>query len=144
MPELLEKEREYPVYAPSDDAQKIIARVWQKWSDANEQRQGNYRFFNDRSLIDYVNDSVDRFNGYIPPREDPARDWGAHVFNNITRQKCIAINAQVTAERVKEEIFPQNHDQEDDVLASEIIKKLSDHAYYKNKDDEEQFYGVLE
>jgi hypothetical protein len=144
MPELTSKEVETPIYTPSKEEQDLISAIWAKWNQANDQRQGSYRFFNDRTFIEYVNDSVDRFNGYKEPRTDPAADWGAKVFNNITRVKTIAIISQITAERVKAEFFAANHDDPEDVLVARIVKKLEESSYYKNRDDEQQFYSVLE
>lgn len=146
MPELLEeiKEEKQDIYKPSDSDQDIISAVWSKWQVADDQRQQSYRYFNDRSLVEYVGDSVDRFNGYIEPRVDPASDWGAKVFNNVTRNKTVAIIAQITAERVRSEFFAQNMEDEDDQRTAELIKHVEDYSYYKNKDDEQQFYGTLE
>ncbi len=144
MPDLNDEEKSPTQYSPSEKVTKLIGSIWAKWQKVQEQRQAAYRFFNDRTLIDYINDSVDRFNGYIAPRVDPAADWGAKVFNNITRQKTVAIIAQITAERVKAEFFPQDQNDENDMIAAELIKKLEENSYYKNKDDEQQFYSVLE
>lgn len=144
MPALLSAEKKTEVYQPSEDERKIISNIWSQWTKAKEQRDASYRYFNDRSFVEYVNDSVDRFNGYIEPRTDPASDWGAKVFNNVTRNKSIAIIANITAERVRSEFFPQNQEDETDYRAAQIIKHLEDFTYYKNKDDEQQFFAVLE
>lgn len=131
-------------YQPTDEEQAIISMLWTRWSDVQLQRRQQYRYFNERSLVEYINDSTDRFNGYIEPREDPAADWGARVFNNITRQKAISIIAQITSERTKAEFFPQDQHDENDKLATRIIKKLEEHTYYKNRDDELTFFAVVE
>jgi hypothetical protein len=144
MPELLKKEEETVIYSPSEKEQKIIDAIWSRWQKANDQRTQSYRYFNDRSLIEYVNDSVDRFNGYIEPRMDPAGDWGAKVFNNVTRSKTVAIIANITAERVRAEFFPQDQLSQDDMRAAQLIKHVEDYTYYKNKDDQQQFFTTLE
>lgn len=142
--ELLAKDKPKKLYNPTPEESKIISAVWKQWQQADQDRQSALRFFNDRTLAEYVGDSVDRFNGYIEPRTDPAKDWGAKVFNNVTRNKTIAIIAQITNERVRGEFFAQNMDDEDDQRVAELVKKLEDYTYYKNKDDEQQLYAVLE
>src|SRR3972149_7973779 len=112
MPELKEKADSVVLYNPTDSEQQIIGAIWTKWKDAESQRMGQFRYFNDRSLGDYVQDSVDRFNGYLEPRTDPAAEWGAKVFNNVTRNKTIAIIAAITNERVRAEFFAQNMEDE--------------------------------
>lgn len=144
MPELLAQEEKQVIYQPSEKEQEIISGVWSQWQKANDQRQQTYRYFNDRSLIEYVNDSVDRFNGYIEPRLDPVADWGAKVFNNVTRSKTVAIIANITAERVRAEFFPQDQQSPDDMRAAQLIKHVEDYTYYKNKDDQQQFFTTLE
>lgn len=132
------------VYQPSDKEMEVISAIWTKWLRARAQREQQYRHFNDRSLREYVSDSVDRWNGYVPPRQDPAADWGAKVFDNVTRNKVISIMAQVTAEQTKAEFFATLDGDEGDRRAAELMKHLHDYTWYKNKDDEQQFYTVLE
>jgi hypothetical protein len=147
MPNLLsdaKPKKALKLYRPSDTEDDIISGIWHKWEMAREMRHNRYRFFNDRSLAEYVEDSVDRFNGYIEPRTDPAADWGAHVFHPATRNKTIAIIAQITAERVRAEFFAQLDGDDDEHRAATLIKHLEDYTYYKNRDDEQQFYAVVE
>lgn len=144
MPELTAEVKKVEPYKATEKEEKIISAIWTQWVNCREQRESTYRFFNDRTFIDYVNDSVDRFNGYIEPRTDPAGDWGAKVFNNITRNKTISIIANITAERVRSEFFPQDQLDEMDRRSAEIVKHLEDFSYYKNRDDEQQLYSVLE
>lgn len=131
-------------YKPTKEEDEKIGFIWERFQSADQVRKTPYRYFNDRSLIEYINDSVDRFNGYIEPREDPAADWGSKVFNNVTRNKTISIIAQATSERVKAEFFAQNRDNPEDRAAARISKKFDDHAAYINRDEEGQFLTCLE
>ncbi|MBU0476322.1 MAG: hypothetical protein KKF62_19405, partial [Bacteroidetes bacterium] len=132
------------LYQPSKKESDIIGVIMDKFQTARGMRDEIYRNFNDRSLVEYVNDSMDRWNGYIEPRDDPAADWGARVFNNMTRNKVVSIVAQTTAERIKGEYFAQSKDDPEDKVAADIAKKFNDHASYINKDEEAQFYSTLE
>lgn len=144
MPKLAKQDDTPQLYQPTDREAEIIGAIWSQWEKARGQRMSTYRYFNDRDFETYVNDSVDRFNGYIEPRLDPAGDWGAKVFNNVTRNKSVAIIAQITAERTKPEFFPQNQDDPEDIRAAQLIERLEQATYFKNKDDEQQFYATLE
>jgi hypothetical protein len=137
-------EKRTVVYTPSDGEKEIINRVWTNFSSAKLMRQQTYRHFNDRSFETYVNDSMDRWNGYMEPRTDPAADWGAKVFDPMTRNKTVGIIAQVTAERTKAEFFAQNTEDLNDKQAARICKNFDDHAAYKNRDIVQQFMIALE
>lgn len=78
----------------SEKDKKLIAKWYDYYHTMRDTMDQSYRYFNDRTLIDYINDSTKRFNGYIPEREGKY-DWQSHVFSNATRNKTMALFAKI-------------------------------------------------
>lgn len=78
----------------SDSDKKLVNRWYDYYIDMQEVLENTYRYFNDRTLSEYLEDSTKRFNGYIPPRQNKY-DWQAHTWNNATRNKTMALFAKM-------------------------------------------------
>ena len=76
-----------------------------------------------RSLVDYIDYSVKKFNQYTQPPED-SEDWEVHLALPNVRNKLMAILARLSAQRVKGEFFPQNQSQISDKIISKIVSYL--------------------
>jgi hypothetical protein len=59
-------------------------------------RNNTYRQFNDRTLVQFIDDSEKRVQGYVPTRESQDKEsWQSNVFNQSTRNKLKALVAGV-------------------------------------------------
>jgi len=77
------------------DINKDKVKKWYDYySTMRETMNQSYRYFNNRTMVQYIDDSTERFNGYLPPRTDKY-DWQSHVFSNATRNKTMALFAKI-------------------------------------------------
>ena len=77
------------------DINKDKVKKWYDYySTMRETMNQPYRYFNNRTMVQYIDDSTERFNGYLPPRTDKY-DWQSHVFSNATRNKTMALFAKI-------------------------------------------------
>lgn len=81
---------------------------WNLWEEFRDNRNQTVRFFNkngqERNIIDYVRDSVDRMNEFhLKPSYK--EDWQNNVFDPITRDKLISILSQLASTRMKPELI---------------------------------------
>src|SRR3990167_7142505 len=76
-------------YSPSEKDQESTAHVFERHWAMSQMRDKSHRYFNDRTLIEYIDDSTKRWNGYVPPRDDLQFDWQARGFLNFTRNSVV-------------------------------------------------------
>lgn len=79
----------------SDADKSTLSGVLARLYDMQLYRSKTYPYFNDLTLMQYVDMNMKRWNGYIPPRPDITMDWQAHVFNNFTRNMVISYLSKV-------------------------------------------------
>ena len=87
---------EAEIYVPTGDEQQDLDFVYEEVEEMIKIRNQNYRQFNDRTLIQFVDDSEKRVQGYVPTREEQGKEeWQSNVFNQSTRNKLKALVAAV-------------------------------------------------
>ncbi|NTU69232.1 hypothetical protein HGB13_00160 [bacterium] len=114
---------------------------WVEFLKYQEHRNQSVRFLNkngqDRSILDYVKDSVDRMNEYhLQP--DWKSDWQNNVFDPITRNKLIAILSKIASSRMKPELFAKARsifNTESTIERKMIFSDLLENANRHNKDE---------
>ena len=111
-------------YEPSEEDQKRISDIYSKLYNVQITRILPYPYFNDLTLPQYIENSVKRWNGYIPPRSDLQEDWQAHVFNNFTRNMVIAYLSKVALQPPKAKVVASNDMGATDKKAAYIIEKM--------------------
>ncbi len=111
------------------------------WKDYEQNRNQPIRFLSkngvNRNIIDYVNDSVDRFNEYFP-KKSHKKPWQSNVFEPITRDKIIAILARIVNTRLNIGIDLKSKsmiDMDTVEMRREILLDLLQNANDKNNDD---------
>src|SRR3972149_203921 len=79
-------------YKPDDATKMRIAQIQKDFTTGQEIMSRNFREFNDRSVLTYLDQSQKAFNNYIPPRSmDPDESWRAQTVRPVTRNKIISI-----------------------------------------------------
>ena len=81
-------------FVPSDREQEVVSQTLQLFRDSQNQRDRSFSYFDGLSLIDYINDSVLRFNTNVDERDD-IEDWQAAVNDPFTRNKVLAIHGKI-------------------------------------------------
>jgi len=93
-----EKKVEPEIYIPSPDDKQELDFIYTEVEDVIKIRNQTYPQFNDRTLIQFIDDSEKRVQGYVPTREEQGKEeWQSNVFNQATRNKLKALVAGVAS-----------------------------------------------
>jgi len=91
-----QKNIETEIYIPTADEKQELDFLYEETGECIKVRNQTYPQFNDRTLIQFVDDSEKRVQGYVPTREEQGKeDWQSNVFNQSTRNKLKALVAGV-------------------------------------------------
>lgn len=82
------------IYTPSDKEKQVVEEVYSLFRDAAESRNRRFDYFDQATLIEYIEDSVNRFITNIYEREG-IEDWQAAVGTQFTRSKVLAVLGKV-------------------------------------------------
>lgn len=138
----MEKKDQFKIWKPTDKEKDIVDFCYKEVDDMVEARNQTYRQFNDRTLIEFIDDSEKRVQGYVPSREAQGKeDWQSNVFNQTTRNKLKAIVASVASTPPKtpilaKSIFTGGYD----IRRSEYMEGLVQHARMKNNPEVNIFW----
>ena len=135
------KQREIEAYNPNEKKMVDIQFVYEELQLMIDERNKPLRQFNDRTLIQYIDDSEKRVQGYVPTRESQGKDDNqANVFNQVTRNKLKAIIASVasTPPVIKYKAVNLN-DGGVDLRRAEIIENLVQYSRYRQNPETEIF-----
>lgn len=87
------------------------------------------------SFIQYRNDSRTLFNSQTPTRKVGQKDWRSNTFKPVTRNKTIAIAAQIVSSMIIPRFTAQNQKQQTDRVVSETLRDLYQYSLtYESKD----------
>lgn len=120
-------------FMPSEKEQFVLSNVVDLFRRTQQSRDRNFQYFDGQNLIDYINDSVVRFNTNIDER-DGIEDWQAGVHDPFTRNKVLAILGKVM-EVLPIASFVGRSD--DDAVKGEILTDL--YHYVEDIDDYDEF-----
>jgi len=131
-------------YSPSEQEKKNIRKVYDKFSKMREVSALPYKYFNNRTLVQFIDDSEKRFNSYVPSKKSQNKEnWQSNFFHPITRNKTMAILASIALDVPKMKIVAKNEKNE---INSKIGKTVYDlvKGSYDNEDKEENaFFEAL-
>lgn len=87
-------------FSPSDEEVKVVQRVHQRFVDMKTERDKVRREFDGRTLTQYVNDSMDAYNGIVSEELKASKDdWQSLSWDHITRGKVKTIIAMIVGAR---------------------------------------------
>jgi hypothetical protein len=89
-----EAEVEYDFRLPSATEQEVVRATFTKFRASADDRDKAFEYFDNQTLIEFINDSVRRFVTNVDIREN-IEDWQAIVHNPFTRNKVLTILAKV-------------------------------------------------
>ena len=81
-------------YTPSEKERSVVENVFSLFRDSADARNRRFDYFDQSTLIEYIEDSVHRFITNIYEREG-IEDWQAAVNTQFTRSKVLAILGKV-------------------------------------------------
>ena len=127
-------------YEPSKKEREVVGDIFSRFTLSSQERNLNYAYFDNRNLIDFIDDSVNRFITNKDERED-IEDWQARVFDPFTRNKVIAILGKIAQYVPKPEFIGVG---DEDFLRSQILGDLTSYSDRVDDTEELMFYALLE
>jgi len=129
-------------YIPTAQEKKELQFVYDEVDDMVQERNKTRRQFNDRTLLQFVDDSEKRVQGYVPDRASQGKeDWQSNVFNQSTRNKLKALVAGVANTPPTLRYKAVNLlDGGFDLKRSEVMKNLVSYSRYKTNPETEIFW----
>lgn len=127
-------------YDPSEEKKDVIEAVLDKFRASRDDRNRSFEYFDNRNLIDYINDSVERTFTNLFER-DYVEDWQAQGFSPLTRNKVIAVLGKIASMMPVGEIVPVG---DEDFRRAQILSDLVSHADRVDDSDELMFFGLFE
>lgn len=132
-------------YNASDGDKKTIRRIYDEFVLMRDVQNKTYKYFNDRSLTQFVDDSERRFNGYVPSKKSQGKEnWQANFFHPTTRNKTTAILASAALDVPEVRITAKNEKNEINMKVARIVKDLVKSSYDNENKEENSFFEDLE
>lgn len=121
-------------YKYSDKEQDVIQTIFWRFRDTQQERDKVMEYFDKRTLIEYINDSVLRYTTNVDQRDD-IEDWQARVHAPFTRNKVNTILGKVLDELPVVEVMGRG---DEDIIKAEIVNTLFE--YSEDVDDSQEFF----
>lgn len=133
------------IYNPSEKEQERLNYVYRDVKEMLSVMNAKYKYFNDRTLKDLIDDSEYRVTGYVPSREEQGKEnWQANVFKPVTRNKLKAILASIALDTPDVKIVAENDKQLRDQRRSYVIRQLMKGSYAKQNKEEQIYFEAWE
>lgn len=137
VPILQESDKKFPAYEGSQKEKEVVAAVFQKFSQAVNERNQPLNNFDGLTLIEYIEDSYRRYTTNVDIRDD-IEDWQATVHDPFTRNKVNAMLGKVVAVLPVAEFHGRG---DEDIRKGQITTNL--YEYSEEIDDYEEFLITL-
>ena len=131
----------YQDYNPSEDEKKAVKEVYSALEHMLDVRNQKYRILNDRTLVEFWDDSEKRLNSYVPSREEQGKEeWEANFFHPVTRNKFKAILASLANTIPPVDLTARNHKGKIDMKRAEVMRNLVDFSFTQKNDPQEEAF----
>lgn len=130
-------------YKPSKGDAELSNHVYEDFTSMENERNKDWRQFNERTFKDYEDDNEKRANCWVDPNSDK-EDWQANFFHPVTRNKLKAIIAAVSLGIPPVEIKAQNEEGHTDFKRADIVKNLVRYSYSIGTPEEDNFFTCWE
>ena len=137
-----EEEEKQINYLPSDKIKEKISFAYKEVDLMVDERNIIWRQFNSRTLVQFIDDSEKRVQGYVPDRESQGKeDWESNVFDQVTRNKVKAIVAAVAVQPPRTPVMARSViDGSQDVRRGEYMEALVTHARAQDNPETQIFW----
>lgn len=129
-------------YKPKKQEQDRLTEIYNDMRDTWEIRHRGFNYFDDADLNEYINESVKRWNSYLPPRG--AEDWRTAVFMPETRNKIIAIASFIASQRMRVELTARSKNSKSDKKLASLLKSLYDYSMDSDNGDQKFLLTTME
>jgi hypothetical protein len=132
-------------YDPSLKDLTLIKRIYDEFSLMRDVTNKPYKYFNNRTLTQFIDDSEKRFNSYVPSRASQGKEkWQANFFHPTTKNKTMAILASVALDVPPIRITASNEKNEVNMKVATIVADLVKASYNNEEKEENNFFEVLD
>ena len=139
------KNIDYRAYRPNKKTKETVEFVYDELELMVKERNETRRQFNDRTLIQYVDDSDKRVQGYVPTKESQGKDdWQSNVFNQATRNKLKAFIAAVALTPPKIKLRGVTPEGMLDPDRADVMNQLVKHSRLQTNPETEIFWEAWE
>lgn len=126
----LEEENIKDVYTISDEDKELRAFVYAEYAVMRDVHTQKYTEFNDRTLIQFIDDNEKRLNAYVPSRESQNKEeWQANFVTQLTRNKVKAFASSASKNPPDIKIIARNSKSELSPKRAEIMSMLLRSSY---------------
>ena len=141
----MEIEEKKADYKPTKKEVENIAKVYAEFSDMRDIQTKPYKYFNDRTLKQFIDDSEKRFNSYVPSRTSQGKEkWQSNFFHPTTRNKTMAILAAVALDVPKIRIVARDEKNNINAKIGRTVAELVKGSYDNENKEENLFFEGLE
>lgn len=124
------------IFTPSEKDKKITSKVYRKVNEMIDVRNNKYPEFNNRTLVEYLNDSEKRVNSYVEDKESQHKeDWQANVALPTIRDKVKRLIAGFALTVPEQTVEAKTEDGDiglDSIDRADIAQKLVNASYTEN------------
>lgn len=124
------------IFTPSEKDKKITSKVYKKVNEMIDVRNNTYPEFNNRTLVQFLNDSEKRVNSYVEDKESQSKeDWQANVALPTIRDKIKRLIAGFALTVPKQTVEARTEDGDiglDSIDRADIAQKLVTASYTEN------------
>ena len=130
------------MYKSSDSEKEKVGFIYKEFDEMISARNETYTQFNHYTLLEFIEDSRLRVQGFVPSAEDQGKeDWQSNVFNQGTRNKLKAFVAAVASTPPQTPIRARNiKDGMYDEARGEYMENLVNYARSHSNPEVEIFW----
>src|SRR6056297_1502641 len=122
---------------PSDKEMKVLNDTVQLFRRTQQDRDRAFSYFDGMTLIEYIEDSVERFNTNLYLREG-MEDWQSGFNDGFTRNKVLSMTGKIAEQLPIASAMPRG---DEDTLRAQIITNL--YHYTEELDEYEKFMSMF-
>jgi len=143
--DLEEKQEETPniIGLQSKEDEQIVQEVWNDFYKSFNVLQTPFRYFRDRTLIEYIDDQNKRLNDYFDSDETKQESWEPEFFDPITREKIRKDLSKLCTQRIKAEIVSWDKDIISETVAI-CMDEIMDETNFNLNEDENLIYEMFQ
>lgn len=124
-------------FTPSEKELEVVSKTFSLFSQAQQERDRSFAYFDNMTLMSYIEDSTERFNTNLYLR-DEMEDWQSGFNDGFTRNKVLSMLGKLVEQLPIASAMPRG---EEDVLRAQIITDL--YQYTEEMDDYENFMSMF-
>ena len=128
-------------YDPSDAQKLRIKFVYDEYTDMDNKQKQSYVQFNDRTLVEFIDDSEKRLNAYVLDKASQGKEsWQANFATRAYANKSKALLAATARDVPDMRVKAVNDQDEFDYFGADMMKNLVRHSYNQGNPQEELFF----